>query len=397
MRTQNFFVQQLREALDWTQITPILNELDWEAGDEPRRQPLVLLKVLLLQHCYELTDAQCQELLTDRESWRRFVGLSTGNDAPDETDMKSFRAKLVEKGLHTRLLGLCSQQLELKSLRLTKGSMADASLERRDVLPPRASTAVPPNQFLGRNGAKQTGAVAANLFRRLKAKLYARDLVKLALLFESDKWNTHWYARHYQHHFGSLRRKPVKLLEIGIGGYDDPRAGGASLRMWKAFFPNGRIYGLDKYDKSFLKESRIQTFCGDQRDADFLRRMASQIGPLDIVVDDGSHINRDVIQSFNVLFPLMADKGIYVVEDTQTAYWSQFGGDSRDSENQTSMRMFKALADGLNYEEFIRPGYVPTYFDEHIVSLHFYHNLVFVYKGLNQEGSNMVVSNSFSL
>jgi hypothetical protein len=48
----------------------------------------------------------------------------------------------------------------------------------------------------------------------------------------------------------------------------------------------------------------------------------------------------------------------------------------------------KKLTDSLNYEEFLKPGYQPSYYDEHIVAMHFYHNLVFIQKGQNKEGSN---------
>ena len=54
------------------------------------------------------------------------------------------------------------------------------------------------------------------------------------------------------------------------------------------------------------------------------------------------------------------------------------------------MNFLKTLTDGLNYEEIARKDYRKSYFDQNIVSLHFYHNLVFIYKGRNEEGSNMV-------
>jgi len=54
------------------------------------------------------------------------------------------------------------------------------------------------------------------------------------------------------------------------------------------------------------------------------------------------------------------------------------------------MNYFKSLVDGLNYEEFTINDYIPTYFDKNIISMHFYHNLVFVYKGQNKEGSNVL-------
>lgn len=214
------------------------------------------------------------------------------------------------------------------------------------------------------------------------------DLASLARIYDSDKWGGHWYAKHYERHFGARRRKPVKLLEIGIGGYDRPTSGGGSLRMWRTYFPKGRIYGIDIYDKTAHDEDRIRTYRGDQTSADFLRRVNAEIGAPDIVIDDGSHRNEHVIKTFQILFPLLAENGIYVVEDTQTSYWPEYGGRSDQLDGaSTSMFFLKKLTDGLNHEEFILPGYTPSYFDQNIVSMHFYHNLVFIYKGSNNEGS----------
>jgi hypothetical protein len=223
--------------------------------------------------------------------------------------------------------------------------------------------------------------------------LYTRDLNKLAILYGTDKYGLHWYTQHYQRHFRSLRKKKLNILEIGAGGYANPREGVSSLRMWKRYFPKAKIYSLDIYDKSALEERRIKIFRGSQTDEKFLRGICSQIGSsLDIVIDDGSHKNSDVIRTFKILFPLLQNNGIYVVEDTQTSYWpGEFGGDSQNLDNpNTTMNFFKKLADSLNYEEFLRPDYKPNYFDRHVISLHFYHNLVFVYKGFNEEGSIFV-------
>lgn len=227
--------------------------------------------------------------------------------------------------------------------------------------------------------------------KKVVSPLYRRDPSQLARLFGTDKEGVHHYGQHYQRHFGALRQQRLNILEIGIGGYSDPKAGGESLRMWKAYFPKSRIYGVDTHDKSYHDEARITTFRGSQSDADFLRSVAEQIGTVDIIIDDGSHFNDHVIATFRVLFPLLAPRGIYVVEDTQTSYWAdvdgvQWGGASDLTAPHTSMNFFKSLIDGLNYKEFTLDGYVPTYFDTHIVAMHFYHNLVFVQKGLNDEG-----------
>jgi hypothetical protein len=60
------------------------------------------------------------------------------------------------------------------------------------------------------------------------------NLEQLAYRFGTDKWGTvHWYTPHYERHFGPLSNERVRVMEIGIGGFDDPDAGGASLRMWQ--------------------------------------------------------------------------------------------------------------------------------------------------------------------
>lgn len=242
-----------------------------------------------------------------------------------------------------------------------------------------------------------TPAQVDQLFRRtsgIRARFSRRDLKKLALLYGSDKWGVHWYAEHYEHHFRPFQNRRLNVLEIGIGGEDKPNSGGASLRMWASYFPKSTIHGIDIHDKSFLQTDRIKIYRGSQADAAFLHGVIGGIGAPEIIIDDGSHQNEHVLQTFEILFPLLAANGIYVVEDTQTSYWPDEGGSSDDLNAPRSMLpFFKSLTDGLNHAEFIRPGYAPSYYDQHIVSMHFYHNLVFIYKGQNDEGSNRVVNN----
>jgi hypothetical protein len=217
------------------------------------------------------------------------------------------------------------------------------------------------------------------------------DLITLATRHRTDKWGSHWYARHYDFHFAPLRERPINLLEIGIGGYDDPKAGGESLRMWRDYFPHAAIYGLDIADKSAHDEARIRTFVGSQDDPEVLDRLVRESGGFDVIIDDGSHFCAHVIASFRHLFPTLKHGGIYAIEDLQTSYWPVFGGaPGRDGTDATSMGFLKRLADGLNHAEFGDPDYVPDVFDKHIVSMHFYHNLCFLYKGDNDEGSNLL-------
>ena len=215
---------------------------------------------------------------------------------------------------------------------------------------------------------------------------YRNDLNRLAGLFGTDKWGSHWYTQHYQRYFAPLKNKPLNVLEIGVGGYAWSDLGGYSLQMWKAYFRRSHIVGIDLHDKRHLSEERIDVRQCDQTDAEALYRLASEHGGFDIIIDDGSHLNEDVIKTFNILFPLLRQDGIYVVEDTQTAYWPTWGG-GLDSA-QSSMAFFKKLCDGLNHAEYPLADYQPAYLDRHIVELAFFHNLVFIRKGNNNEQAN---------
>jgi len=216
------------------------------------------------------------------------------------------------------------------------------------------------------------------------------DLSGLAVLFGSDKWGRlNQHTAHYERHLRPLRDRPLKILEIGIGGYREQQLGGASLRMWKRYFHRSLVCGMDIVDKSVIAEQRINVVQGDQADQQFLADLSKRSGPFDIIIDDGSHYCADVIASFEALFPQLCMGGIYVVEDTATSYWPGYGGSTDNkSDVTTTMGFFKSLVDGLNYEEFDPPGvHCPADTDEQIVCMHFYHNLIIVEKAINRGGT----------
>lgn len=241
-----------------------------------------------------------------------------------------------------------------------------------------------------RLSAEQRASLRRNL-TNLIGPFISNNLSLLAKWSGTDKAGSHSYTEHYMHHFQKFRNKKIVLLEIGVGGYSHPKLGGGSLIMWKKYFPRGRIYAIDIYDKSALQERRIKIFKGSQVDKKFLETVVNETGQPDIIIDDGSHLNEHVIESFKLLFPKLKDGGVYAIEDIQTAYWEDFGGDSKNLNNpQTSMNFLKSLTDCINHKEITDENYIETYFDKHIVSIHFYHNLVFIHKGDNTEASNIV-------
>jgi Cephalosporin hydroxylase. len=228
-------------------------------------------------------------------------------------------------------------------------------------------------------------------FNRLKTFGKSNDLNFLATTFKTDKWGKHFYTPHYYFHFKKFKSKRIKVLEIGIGGYENPQQGGGSLRMWERFFDRAEIHGIDIYDKTQLEEGRIKIKQGSQIDQEFLESLSDSVGGFDIIIDDGSHINEHIIKTFEILFPKLKQEGIYVIEDVQTSYWKDYGGNPENPDlPTTAVGYFKKFIHGLNYSEFPDKNYKPTYLDEKITSIHFYHNLIFIYKGNNKEGSNVI-------
>ena len=187
------------------------------------------------------------------------------------------------------------------------------------------------------------------LREEFKAWMTDGSLTELAKNYKTDKWGYHYYTPIYEQWFSPLRYKPVRLLEIGIGGYDKSHFGGDSLRMWKRYFRHGKITGIDLYEKSALAEKRIKTFKGDQSNPDFLREVVKAEGPFNIVIDDGSHMQSHIITTFEVLFPLMPTGSIYVIEDTQTSYWPKFeGSTSQMNEVPSAMNYFISRVHTIN-------------------------------------------------
>ena len=224
---------------------------------------------------------------------------------------------------------------------------------------------------------------------KLKKIFYGNNLQKIGECTGSDKVYGHNYIPIYQDYFKTIRKDKLKFLEIGIGGYEDPNAGGESLHMWSEYFPNSQIIGADLFEKDLKLPKNIKTILLDQSDEGQIAEVGRKYGPFDIIIDDGSHDSSHIIKTFNTLFKNMNNNGLYFVEDTQTAYWNKFGG-SEDCDETRSTYFFKQLTDGLNHMEFLNQDYLPSYFDKNIKSIHFYHNLIVIKKGNNDQNSLFV-------
>ena len=161
----------------------------------------------------------------------------------------------------------------------------------------------------------------------------------------SDKWES--YLKVYDRLFSGLEKQPVRLFEIGVQN-------GGSLEVWSRYFKNAElIVGCDinpLCEQLTYEDPRIHVIVGDANQSRTLERVVKISPQYDLIIDDGSHVSKDIIRSFNIYFQLLKPGGIYVVEDTHTLYARSHGGGLR--RRNTATAFFKLFADVVNYEHW---------------------------------------------
>jgi hypothetical protein len=136
------------------------------------------------------------------------------------------------------------------------------------------------------------------------------DMERLSVIYWSLKYSYHKYTYVYEALLNKKRFSVKSLLEIGA-------AQGASHRAFRDFFPVAKIFGLDINPESILKEPRIDVIIGNSSDVEPFLQLKEINGNnnFDIVVDDGSHNPADQIRSFEILWPMLSEGGLYIIED----------------------------------------------------------------------------------
>lgn len=149
------------------------------------------------------------------------------------------------------------------------------------------------------------------------------------------------YLPIYEKHFGRFRGTQFRMLEIGVFG-------GGSLDMWNEYFgPSAVIWGIDVNPECAASDTpKTPVRIGSQGDPEFLKTVVQEMGGLDIVLDDGSHIGKHQWISFETLFPLLSEGGLYMIEDTHTSYWWQWGGGF--GRKRTAIGLAKQIIDDMH-------------------------------------------------
>lgn len=166
-----------------------------------------------------------------------------------------------------------------------------------------------------------------------------------------DRSSTKWtgYFDVYERYFSQFIGKAPKVLEIGV-------LGGGSIEMWQKYFGmDAQIIGLD-IDPGCLEykyEGNVQIALGDQGNPEFWDKFLVDNTGFDIVIDDGGHTMIQQLITLQKVFPHLKHGGVYVVEDTHTSYWKNWGGAYGNPE--TFLTRAKQMTDIMNQQHFEQP------------------------------------------
>jgi transposase, IS5 family len=128
----NTDLKRIAEVVKWYRFAHLLKGIYAAAEGRPSYPPLVMLKCLLLQQWYGLSDVELEEAVSDRLSFRKFAGLALDEEVPDHTTFCRFRQELVQHGVAEKVFVEMNRQLEKRGLILKKGTLIDATLVEAD-------------------------------------------------------------------------------------------------------------------------------------------------------------------------------------------------------------------------------------------------------------------------
>lgn len=206
-------------------------------------------------------------------------------------------------------------------------------------------------------------------------------LSDISKTYPTDKDFTHnYYNGVYEGYFKNIKNEVKKLCEIGIGGFssDLKWLPGNSLRVWRNYFINAEILGLDIVRHKLDDLERITIDWLDQSKRDLVIEYSSKLNDYDIIIDDGSHNVYDQQITFAHFFKSLKSGGIYVLEDLHSSIevndpakaklwgWGEPGHITPLEMLNHFIETGKIISDDLTEEE-------KSYLEEHIKNVKIFH------------------------
>jgi len=152
------------------------------------------------------------------------------------------------------------------------------------------------------------------------------SLVDLINNSKTDKNTTHSYMELYETLLRKKKDSAQRVLEVGIGDFGEKNGG--SIKLWRDYFTNATIYGLDilpinRVMDELTQDNRIVLFVQTNAyDETFFKTTFIEPGlKFDVQLDDGPHSLESMIQFIKLYSQVMTEDGILMIEDVQDMTW----------------------------------------------------------------------------
>jgi IS5 family transposase len=124
------FLEEMEQVVPWAKLCALIEPHYPKPGNGRRPKELEqMLRIYFLQQWFNLADPAVEEALYDSATLRQFAGIDPGAEpVPDETTVCKFRHLLEEHNLGEEILGTVNLHLQVKGVRITTGTIVDATL-----------------------------------------------------------------------------------------------------------------------------------------------------------------------------------------------------------------------------------------------------------------------------
>jgi hypothetical protein len=184
------------------------------------------------------------------------------------------------------------------------------------------------------------------------------SLVDLVDNSKTDKNTVHSYLPLYQELLQGKKDTAKNVLEVGIGNFGDKNGG--SIKMWRDFFKNAMIYGLDILDKNrvmdeLLNDTRVTLYTSTNAYDEQFFKTHFLDNPIkcDVMVDDGPHTLESMKQFIKLYSQIMTADGILIVEDVQSWDWIEILTNEVPDHLKNYIKVYDLRANKNRYDDIV--------------------------------------------
>lgn len=214
-----------------------------------------------------------------------------------------------------------------------------------------------------------------------------KTLEEIAHFYATDKREQdHGFTKFYEKHFNDKRHLKLNICEIGILNHPDKinrPYEGASLLMWRDYFYNSGIHGVDINDHTHLEQERIRIYIADQGNRQRLEKLFHN-AQMDIIIEDGSHYMHHQQISLGFLFKNVKSGGVFVIEDLHISHpdmISSFRLKLTDTNTLQMLHSFNSTGKMMsNYMTEEEMKYLNEHIDKCVIETANMSEIAFIYK-----------------